>query len=110
MTADQLAEQAGTTLRAVARLWPTARPGLKENQVQNRMANIRRVVRHGNINLASAQKLAMLLDCSPGLFLYGDKGAVEARPKPSGGRAGELRLVQPCRRDRPHKQKKRLVR
>lgn len=95
-TADLLARQAGTTLRAVARLWPTARPGLKESQVQNRMASIRRAVRHGNINLASAQKLAMLLNCSPGLFLYGEKGLFEARPKLRDG--GELRLV--CRRNR----------
>jgi hypothetical protein len=69
--ADALAREAGTTLAAVARRWPTPRYGLRPKQVRNRVAQIRRAVRHGGLNAEAAARLAALLNCSPNLFLYG---------------------------------------
>ncbi|HEX8833413.1 MAG TPA: hypothetical protein VF719_04395, partial [Abditibacteriaceae bacterium] len=69
--ADALAAQAGVSLRDVARRWPTARVGLKPNEIQNRIASIRRAARHGGLSAHAAERLAHQLRCDPQIFLWG---------------------------------------
>lgn len=70
-TPDQLALNAGTNIRHVARHWPTYRPGLREKQVRHRINRIRSAMRHGGLNRSAALRLADLLGCNPLIFLHG---------------------------------------
>lgn len=72
MTTPELtAAAAGTSIRKVARHWPVYKRGLREKQLHNRITRIRRAWKHGNLNLQSADKLGKLMNCDPGIFLYG---------------------------------------
>jgi hypothetical protein len=72
-SADTLAKEAGTNLRAIARQWPTPRYGLREKQLQSRMTRIRRAAREGGLHYSAALRLANLLDCDVRIFSRGQE-------------------------------------
>jgi len=73
MTLEILAANAGISVREVARHWPVYRTGLREKQLRHRIARIRYVIKHGGINIVSAERLGNLLNCDPGMFLFGQE-------------------------------------